>query len=153
MTAILDFGKYKGKSLAEIMLHDPDYVFWALDNNIFGQRLLLAAKASELALKATSIKIPVDDPASWCVVYLCDRRGTLTDLRIIPKFRLKDYAEEYSSDCIDLSVPRKWKNYDKLGGRIMLRVIRKLFFNDEHARLTKKRCEEFFDDPKNFVRL
>jgi hypothetical protein len=34
MYSILNFGKHKGKSLPEILLHDPDWFFWAMENHV-----------------------------------------------------------------------------------------------------------------------
>ena len=147
----LDFGKYRGKTLQQVMLRDPDYVFWAYEKNLFKRKPPLAAKAAELVVKAKNIKIPVPDPENWCVIYFRDGRGALADVWIIPKSELKHYTEEYSLLCIDLSIPRQWKNYDKYGGQIMIKVLKKEIFKEEHIRFTKQRCDDFFANPQNFL--
>ena len=48
------FGKYKGKSLPEIIIRDPDWFFLVLPN-LYGK---LAEEAQELARRARAIKIP-----------------------------------------------------------------------------------------------
>ena len=55
------------------------------------------------------------------------------------------------SDRLNLSVPRQLKQYDKYGGRLMLRCFKYHFFDNEDIRLTRQRCEAFFADSNNFV--
>jgi hypothetical protein len=51
---------------------------------------------------------------------------------------------------LDLSSIRR-KGYDKGGCKRFLRDFRYAYFGDG-KRLTKRRCEEFFSDDKNFIR-
>jgi hypothetical protein len=48
------FGRYKGKTLPEILLRDLDWFFWVLPK-LYGR---LAHEAEDLAGKARAIKIP-----------------------------------------------------------------------------------------------
>ncbi len=155
MRAVLTFGKHKGRSLPEVLLHDPDWFFWAVEKGVFITRPRLATEAAELEFKARNIKIPKPEPDNWRVEYLQDLRGKFADFRIIEKARPDGSSSGilFREDCFDLSVPRQLKRYDKLGGRMLLRKFKCLVFGDENVRLTKKRCEEFFDDQKNFARL
>lgn len=50
----MPFGKYQGRSLSEILIHDPDWFFWMLPK-LYGK---LADEAEELARRAQAIKIP-----------------------------------------------------------------------------------------------
>jgi hypothetical protein len=56
----------------------------------------------------------------------------------------------WREDSLDLSVARRFKSYDKLGGKLLLRAFKYHFFGSETIRLTKQRCEEFFSDESNF---
>jgi hypothetical protein len=150
MIETLNFGKYNGKSLPWLALHDPDYFFWLLEENILERYPLLQPKANELAIKAKSIKLPMSDAQDWCVVYI-SYRGALAGVQTVPKTSLGNYQCNYWSDHIDLSLARNWKHYDKFGGRVLIKAVKKLYFNDEEARLTEKRCREFFANPDNFV--
>jgi hypothetical protein len=38
MWSILTFGKYKGKSLPEVILQDPDWFFRAIENHVLEKR-------------------------------------------------------------------------------------------------------------------
>ncbi len=51
---VVPFGKYKGKTLPEIIVRDPDWFFWAVPK-LYGK---LADEAEELARRARTIKIP-----------------------------------------------------------------------------------------------
>jgi hypothetical protein len=57
----------------------------------------------------------------------------------------------WREECLDLSAPRRFKRYDKLGCRLLLRGFKYYLFGSEDARLTKQRCEEFFSNQSNFV--
>ena len=62
------FGRYKDKmSLPEVVLHDPDYFFWASDTRAFHRRGF--PEAGGLAEKARYIKIPKPDGEGWGVLY------------------------------------------------------------------------------------
>ena len=65
---------------------------------------------------------------------------------------VEDFSQMSRSDRLDLSFPRRVKQYDKLGGHLLLRYFRHYFFGNREIRLTRERCENFFADPDNFVR-
>ena len=58
MWSIIKFGKHKGKSLPEVILHDPDWFFWAVDAHCFRKYPDLRAEVRDLSYKARNIKIP-----------------------------------------------------------------------------------------------
>ncbi len=154
MRTVLAFGKHKGRTLPEVLLHDPGWFFWAAENGVFLTRPRLAIEAATLEFKARNIKIPKPDPENWCVEYFPDLQGNFVDFRIVEKEGAwSSSGVLFRDDCFDLSIPQQLKRCGKLGRRMMLKRFKSLFFGAENARLTKKRCEEFFDDPKNFVRL
>jgi hypothetical protein len=57
---ILTFGRHRGKTLPQVILSDPDWFFWAVDNDVF--QGALATEAVDLEQKATAIKIPKRNP-------------------------------------------------------------------------------------------
>jgi hypothetical protein len=67
------------------------------------------------------------------------RRGTL----------IAECPGHVQSECLDLSRLRARRVYDKGGGRNLIRDFRRYYFPDHN--LTKRRCDEFFDDDDNFV--
>jgi len=53
-------------------------------------------------------------------------------------------------DFLDLSYPRRRRQYDKRGGKRIIKELKIHVFGNEHMRLTKTICERFFNDPRNF---
>ncbi len=41
------------------------------------------------------------------------------------------------ANCIDMSIPRRQPNYDKLGYRIFLQSLKSALFNDSSQRMTQ----------------
>jgi hypothetical protein len=52
--SVVPFGRYRGKTLPEIIVRDPDWFFWMLPE-LYGR---LGIEARDLARKAHAIKIP-----------------------------------------------------------------------------------------------
>jgi hypothetical protein len=150
----LTFGKHKGKTLPQVVFADPDWFFWALDEGVFERRGKLRDEAQEINQKATSIKIPQTGSERLVAEY-----GTHPGVRrfcnveVVPKSRPHhgDSTATMRLDVFDLSVPRRIANYDKMGCRMLVSSLKFYLFSDENCRMTKKRCEEFFDDDSNFV--
>ncbi|KIG14345.1 hypothetical protein DB30_06947 [Enhygromyxa salina] len=47
--------------------------------------------------------------------------------------------------------PDAFRKYDKTGGKFMVQAIKQAYFKDPSYRMTQKRLEEFFGNPKNFL--
>jgi hypothetical protein len=153
MWSILNFGKYKGKSLPQVILHDPDYFFWVFEKGIFDKGMFVE-QARILEVRACNIKIPKAKPDDWCVRYYTDPNGRFAGFDIIEiaeNSQRLDSIEMWREANLDLSVARRFKSYDKLGGRILLRAFKYYFFGSEDIRRTKQRCEEFFSNENNFA--
>ena len=65
----MPFGKYKGKTLPEIIVIDLDWFYWALPK-LYGK---IAEEAQDLARKARAIKIPNPDRKKLEVEYRYER--------------------------------------------------------------------------------
>ena len=65
----MPFGKYKGKTLPEIIVSDLDWFYWALPK-LYGK---LEAEAQDLAQKVRVIKIPSPDRKKLEVEYRYER--------------------------------------------------------------------------------
>ena len=59
----------------------------------------------------------------------------------------------FRSRVIDMEVPRRIAEYDKFGCKLMVHAIKHYVIGDEDARMTKARCEEFFNESSNFTRM
>ena len=124
MYSILNFGKHKGKSLPEVLLHDPDWFFWAIENHVLEKKPRLAREARDLNFKARNIKIPKPDSEHWRVNYLFDHRDKFCGFNLV---RVSSAAEAHPNR-LDLSVVHRQKQYDKLGNRLLLRDFKNYYF-------------------------
>jgi hypothetical protein len=147
--ATLPFGKHKGKTLPQVILHDPDWFYWAHGNSIF-KSAILAEQASEVADKASRIRIPKPDPENWRIKYIIRPEGKFEDFLIVPLSQVHaEYGNCTFGTCLDLFVPGRHKRYDKFGYKLLLAKFKQYWFCGEN--LTKERCERFFIDEQNFV--
>ena len=150
----LDFGKHKGKTLPHILCTDPDWFFWAFEKGVFNKSIRLSSEADVLRHKATHIKIPNNGNGGRMVEYVIHPpTGKFSHFKIVSS---DDPEHEGSSttvrsEFIDMSMPRKISQYDKTGCKSLLKSFKYYLFGKESARLTKKRCEEFFNDSSNFA--
>lgn len=146
---ILNFGKHKGRTLPYVLLHDPDWFFWAWDEGVF--RGPYRQESRELAAKAKRIRIPRDRGGRLVVDYFTHpATGRFVNFEIVDEREPLEGAV-HRTKCIDLSVPRLFGGYDKLGGQLLLRQVKPLLFRTSKARLTAARCEKFFEDDENFL--
>jgi hypothetical protein len=156
MSEILNFGKHKGKSLAQVVLHDPDYFFRANDTHAFLRQGF--PEASSLAWKACNIKMPKPNAEDRCVQYHFEP-GT----EIFHGFKLvqRPAPEEYPGlpgfmrqppNSLDLSVVYRRNRRDKIGNERLLRDFKHYYFENAHGNLSRKECDAFFDDRSNFCR-
>ena len=56
-------------------------------------------------------------------------------------------------DVIDMLFPRSLKAYDKLGYKNMIKGIKALYFGNTSYKMTRRKCEEFFENDNNFAVL
>ena len=140
----LEFGKYEGKTIPFVILHDPDWFFWAHETGAFP----LFGEAREAYYKARSIRIRVEgNPSPWVVYHLHYTSRSLWEVEIARSWTKSKY--KFSLSVIDLGIPRHFRKPDKRGGRLLLAEVKRFCFPDG-CRLTRKVCEAFFDDDSNF---
>jgi hypothetical protein len=154
MWSIIWFGKkHYGKSLPLVLLSDPDWFFWAMANDVFtGKNAYLAEEAGDLHYKACNIKIPKSDPENWSVRYVFANNDRLLDVLIVERNEVDyDGFSDLTLDRLSFAVVRKFRNYDKAGGKILVKRFKEYCFGNRKARITKERAEQFFSDPNNFV--
>jgi hypothetical protein len=142
--SIVPFGKYRGKTLPEIILQDPDWFFWML-SKLYGK---IGDEAQELARRARSIKIPKRGRERREVEYDFDNDHRFTGFGFVDA----DSPPSRSTIRLPYLDFRRFlrRKYDKRAGRIMLRDFRSHYFG-RHKRITKQRCEEFFSNDANFI--
>lgn len=147
------FGKHKGKTLPQIIFSDPDYFFWAYEKGLFTGYLL--EEAEEVYRKATSIRIPQPQTGEKLVVEYAINppSGSFYDFKIVPKSRSlhKGSTSTFRDNKIDMNIPREMKKYDKMGYKLFLKYLKINIFRNGNYRFTKKNCEDFFANDKNFI--
>ena len=151
--SVVSFGKHEGKSLPQIIFSDPDWFFWAIENDAFKGKGRLEKEAEELDRKARTIKIPQSGEEQLVAEYAVHGpTGKFADMELVPVSRPPHEGSTPTSrrDVIDLSVPRQIADYDKLGYRNLLASVKFYLFGRLDARMTRKRCEEFFENDANF---
>jgi hypothetical protein len=141
-------------SLPEVVLHDPDYFFWASDTCAFHRRGF--PEAGGLAEKARYIKIPKPDGEGWGVLYDFEP-GTkiFNGFELVQGLRTVELlGEQYMwarPKHLDLSVVYERKRHDKVGNERLLRDFKLHYFGSEHTNLSREECEAFFDCDSNFA--
>lgn len=151
MWSTVNFGKFAGKKLTlpQILVKDPDWFFWAVEQGAF--KGAQAAEAKTLARRASAIKLPATRAATGCVQYWLTPDGKFAGFALIDKSQPPHVgsSSEIRRPELNLAAPRSIKGYDKLGCKLMLKTFKYYWFDDKN--FTKARVEAFFDDPANFV--
>jgi hypothetical protein len=152
MWSKLNFGKHQGKSLPQVILTDPDWFFWATETRVFDNWPALRAEANDILRKATQIKIPKPDPKKWEIEYIMQPDGKFSRFQIVEATRPSHVGSSITArdTHLDLSFVRRRNAYDKVGNKRMLQCFKHYYFRN--ASLTKRRCEGFFTNSKNFVK-
>lgn len=149
---VVTFGKHDGKTLPQIAFSDPDYLNWAMKQQLF-QNKALAAELKEVTQKAQRISIPENSDNSKKVRYYIDRvTKKLGNVEVIDADQGAHHGSSSASDkeFFDLLFASKTSSYDKTGGKFVIKAIKYHVFGNSKARLTKSKVEDFFDDPTNF---
>jgi hypothetical protein len=149
--AELNFEKYKGETLPQVIFKNPDWFFWAYENKLF--KGTLAKEAEEIYRKACSIRVPQERKEPMEVEYIIDsRRQKFSDMQLVPISKPEHVGSSFTlrSRVIDLSLPRKIAPYDKQGGNQMIRRVKYYLFGNSSYIMTKQRCEDFFENDGNF---
>ncbi len=157
----LTYGKYKGKTLPQIIFVDADWFFWACEQKAYGNIPPLEFKI--LFERATKIK-PLknyyvkhflhDDNTSYGFSFISSEEAKQDYPEYIDGgYYDKDYKNFDSTyftilKYIDLSFPRFHKQYDKRGCKEFVQDLKDTILNVK--RITKQKAESFFNDENNF---
>ena len=152
----LSFGRHDGKTLPQLLFTDPDYFFWAYEEGVFDKRgRQLQTEAKRIHSKVTSIRIPQHGLERLQVeyrFYFDDHTSIGFDIVEESSLPHAGATPTERADFIDMSIPRRQRNYDKRGYRIFLRSLKGHLIGNGSARMTQRLCEAFFDDDSNFRR-
>jgi len=143
----LNFGKYEGKTLPQVMFKDPDWFFHGDEKGYFknGQ----AHEAREIYCRSRSIKVPQRDGQKMRAEYIIHNpNGKFGTFRLIEDGPGLQHL--YTMPVIDFYVPRSCSDYDKYGYENFLFALKGILFGNNSRRMSRKACEEFFSDDDNF---
>jgi hypothetical protein len=143
--SVVPFGKYKGKTLPEIIMRDLDWFFWMLPK-FYGK---IAEEAQDVSRKARAIKIRSRRHKHLEVEYRYELGDRFRGFAFVVAGSARYSRWSTRLSYLDLSRLLRRK-YDKRGSRILMRDFRRHYFG-KNKRLTKERCEEFFSDQSNFI--
>ena len=121
----LEFGKYVGKTLPQIVLGDPDWFFWAMEQNLFWR--LMVSESEEINRKARAIALGNGPgPTAPCVPLVLDVVLDAGDRRVADAFIVPEGTPQSGIrlDRIDLSIARWVCPHDKRGNQILLKVVK-----------------------------
>jgi len=147
----INFGKYRGKILPEVILEDADYFFFAYEKYYFEGTL--AQEAHELYRRARSIWVPSINGKKMLVEYLFCYN---------PKFKKKEFSmmklipdgfdpmPQKVLPWIDFYVPRSRSNFDKNGYKNFVRGFKSIVFRNPSHQMYRCDCDSFFYDKFNF---
>ena len=150
----IPFGKCKGKTFPQAMFIDPDWCFWAFQNDVFAKNPRLQEEVQFVCDRARFIRIPQQGPElMWAEYWLHPKDRSFAMLQLVERSRRPHAggSETFRTEVIDLSIPYQFKRYDKLGNGLMLKDVRRILFGKKRIRMTKEKCEEFFLNDNNFI--
>jgi hypothetical protein len=144
----MPFGRYTGLTLPQVLFTDPDYFFW-VEEVLKGA---LEIEAEQVARKACRIRIPREPAEAFVVDYFFEPGGQFICFSIVPRDKERHLSshEIHRANYLDFSCIRDRKQYAKCEYVRFLRCFRNEYFGNKSARMTKERCEEFFN-ADNFV--
>jgi hypothetical protein len=142
------FGKYRGKSLPEIIFDDADYFFFLYENKFFHYDL--AKEAEVLYRRARSIKVPSRNGQKMLVKYLSyfdkiSKKDKFLMMKLITDG--SDPGRYKISSWIDFYEPRSYSDFDKTGYKNFVRMLKGILFGNRSHPLD---CELFFNRQRYF---
>ncbi len=146
-------GRYKQSTLPQVMFKDPDWFYCLHEDDAFNYRPDLGAQAENIYKKSRNIRIPRSGDESYVVEYFeHPSYNKFSHFRIVPENQPHHVGSSPTDrkKVIDMYYPRFCHKYDKGGYKRFIACLKEEYFGSKNYKMTKKRCEEFFDDPSNF---
>lgn len=152
MWSEVSIGKWRNKSktLPQILVADPDWFFWAIEENIFQTNHYLKKEAQTLNLRARSIIVPEKYAPKDTISYKLMPDGKFAGIELIPSTQPRHIGSstEIRTKNLDLSKPRSIKKYDKLGSKLIMKSFKYYWF--ENKSFSRNKVESFFSNYENF---
>ena len=150
----LEFGKHRGLTLPQIMFRDPDWFFWMHTTGFFQNSHVHGREADEIYRKSRVIKVPQTGDEKMVAEYIVDPRNhNFRGLDLVPASRPphQGYSQTFRLPVIDMAKVWEIAKYDKSGYQRLISDLKLYLFGSRRVRMTKQRCEAFFDDDANFA--
>ena len=150
----LEFGKHRGLTLPQVMFKDPDWVFWMHTTGFFQNSHAHGREADEIYRKSRAIKVPQTGDEKMVAEYIVDPRNhNFRGLDLVPASRPphQGYSQTFRLPVIDMAKVWEIAKYDKSGYQRLISDLKLYLFGSRRVRMTKQRCEAFFDDDANFA--
>jgi hypothetical protein len=141
----VNFGKYKGMSLPQIIFKDADWFFYIYENGPF--KGVLSNEARELYRRARAIKVPQKNGQKMLVQYII-QNGKFGTIQLIPEN--SGFEGHEVASLIDFYVPKSRGIYDKKGYKNFVFSLKAILFGNPTRRMNRAACEAFFNDDNNF---
>ncbi len=144
------FGKYSGKTLPQILLFDPIWFYWLLFNGGFknkGDKLI--KEVIDLDRKSINIRIKKRKGIKMVIEYENFGSGKFGDAFFRPEDEESNGKRNYVDHVIDLSAGFFFSSEWNHGRRIATTQL-EYMFGENTLMLTRKECNDFFNDMKNF---
>ena len=149
---LLRIGKYKNKGirLAELIMTDPAYFYWAYYSGALKQYdPWLEFEAWKIIQKAAHLRPPRPRPDSWEFAMYFDRAGRFLDFKIVKKSeKLKARKGLLRVKHLDVSLVSNLGLKGKRACALMVKRIQKEFF--PKGKLAHRDYQEFFERDRNF---
>ena len=150
----LEFGKHRGRTLPQVMFSDADWFFWLHANPLPTNNNVRGSEVEEIYRKSTSIKVPQTGDEKMVAEYIIDPRNhNFRRLDLVPVSRPphQGYSQTFRLPVIDMAKVWEIAKYDKSGYQRLISDLKLYLFGSRRVRMTKQRCEAFFDDDANFA--
>ena len=150
----LEFGKHRGRTLPQLMFVDPDYFFWLHSIQFLESNPYLSDESEQIYSRSRAIRIPTRGGQEMIAEYVVHPRyHKFTRLDVVPASRpaYEDRGVTFKRSVIDMEFVRQVCNYDKLGYRRFLLDMKMILFGNRSIRMTRRRCEDFFDNDANVL--
>jgi hypothetical protein len=149
----LQFGKHAKRTLPHVVLHDPDWFFWAMDTKVFLEDTEAGREAAHIYRKAINIKLPCIGGVQQHVDHYVDRSGKYSHFVLVPSGAMPHSGSSSTvrQAKLDLSIARRHAPRDKLGGKNLIACFRAYYLGAASVRITADRAEGFFENGENFI--
>ena len=150
----LEFGKHRGRTLPQVIFRDADGFFWMHTTGFFQNSHVHGREADEIYRKSRLVKVPQRGDEQLVAEYIVDpRRHNFRGLDLVPISRPphQGYSQTFRLPVIDMAKVWEIAKYDKSGYQRLISDLKLYLFGSRRVRMTKQRCEAFFDDDANFA--